>query len=293
MNFRELNIFLSVCEYGSMSEAAKHLYMTQPAISQAISELEEEYNVKLFDRIGKKLVLTHAGEILRDYGKKINLLLMETENTLQNISDTKAGKLKLGASRTVGTYLLPKIIGKFLKLYANVELPFCISNTTEIVNMILNSEIDLGIVEGPIHSDSIEKKHLLDDELYLICSKEHQWAKKNIIQMDDLSKADFIMREVGSGTREIFENTMKSHNIEYDIKLELNSIEAIKKAVEANLGVSVISKLALNEELKSSKLIKIEIEGIKFTRKFNIIYHKDKYLSDLHKKFIDFICSVK
>ncbi|MGJ7045842.1 selenium metabolism-associated LysR family transcriptional regulator [Thermoanaerobacterium thermosulfurigenes] len=293
MNFRELNIFLSVCEYGSMSEAAKHLYMTQPAISQAISELEEEYNVKLFDRIGKKLVLTHAGEILRDYGKKINLLLFETKNTLQDISDSRSGKLKLGASRTYGTYLLPKMIGNFLKLYTNVELPFCINNTAEIVNMILNSEIDLGIVEGPIHSDSIESRHLLDDELYLICSKKHHWTKKKIIQMDDLSKADFIMREAGSGTREVFENTMKSNNIEYNIKLELNSIEAIKKAVEANLGVSVISKLALNEELKSSKLIKIEIEGIKFTRKFNIIYHKDKYLSELHKKFIDFLCSVK
>jgi len=185
------------------------------------------------------------------------------------------------------------MIGNFLKLYTNVELPFCINNTAEIVNMILNSEIDLGIVEGPIHSDSIESRHLLDDELYLICSKKHHWTKNKIIQMDDLSKADFIIREAGSGTREVFENTMKSNNIEYNIKLELNSIEAIKKAVEANLGVSVISKLALNEELKSSKLIKIEIEGIKFTRKFNIIYHKDKYLSELHKKFIDFLCSVK
>ncbi|WP_432416187.1 LysR substrate-binding domain-containing protein [Thermoanaerobacterium aotearoense] len=172
-----------------------------------------------------------------------------------------------------------------------MELPFCINNTSEIVKMILNSEIDLGVVEGPIHSNYIESRHLLDDELYIVCSKEHHWAKKNIIQMDDLSKADFIVREVGSGTREVFENTMKSHNIEYNIKLELNSIEAIKKAVEANLGVSVISRLALSDESKNSKLKKVEINEIKFKRKFNIIYHKDKYLSDLHKKFIDFLYS--
>lgn len=289
MNFRELNIFLSVCELGSMSEAARHLYMTQPAISQAISELEGEYNIKLFDRIGKKLVLTHAGEILRDYGKKINLLLNEAENTLRDISDMKMGKLKLGASRTVGTYLLPQLIGEFLKIYKNIELPFYIDNTSEIVKMIHENEIDLGIVEGPIHSDNIEVKYFLDDELYLICSKDHNWAKKKIINKDDLSLENIIIREVGSGTREVFENTLKAHNIEYNIKLELNSTEAIKRAVEANLGVSVISKLAIKKELKSSRLVKVEIDGVKFLRQLNIIYHKDKYLSELCKKFIDFL----
>jgi len=116
-------------------------------------------------------------------------------------------------------------------------------------------------------------------------------GKKKIINKDDLSLENIIIREVGSGTREVFENTMKAHNIEFNIKLELNSTEAIKRAVEANLGVSVISKLAIKEELKSSRLVKVEIDGVKFLRQFIIIYHKDKYLSELCKKFIDFICS--
>ncbi|SNX53504.1 LysR family transcriptional regulator [Thermoanaerobacterium sp. RBIITD] len=289
MNLRELNIFLTVCGCGSMSEAARKLYMTQPAISQSISDLEEEYNIKLFDRIGKKLVLTYAGEILKDYSKKILVLINETQNTLKNISNMKMGRLRIGASRTAGTYLVPTIIGKFINVYENIELPYFIDNTSEIVKMILDNDIDLGIVEGPIHSSNIIVRHYLNDELYLICSKDHHWAKNPIVNVEEIASENMIIRERGSGTREVFENTMKEHNANYNIKLELNSIEAIKKAVEANIGISVISKLAIKDELESGKIVKVKIEGVRFLRNFNIIYHKDKYLSELFKKFVDFL----
>lgn len=289
MNLRELNIFITVCEYGSMSETARKLFITQPAISQSISELEEEYNVKLFDRIGKKLILTNAGEILRDYGKKILILVNEAENSLKDISNMRAGRLRIGASRTAGTYLLPSLIGKFIKTHKKIDLPYIIDNTSAIEKMILDNEIDLGIVEGPIHSKDIIINHFLDDELYLICSSSHHFSKRNSINIKEIADENMIIRERGSGTREVFEETMSKNNVTYNIKLELNSTEAIKKAVEANIGISVISKLSIKDELKNGCLVRVMIDGVRFLRSFNIIYHKDKYHTELFNKFIQFL----
>lgn len=291
MNLRELNIFLAVCECGNMSNAAKKLYMTQPAISQAILELESEYNIKLFDRIGKKLLLTYAGEILKNYSKKILAMTKEAENTMNSISNLENGRIIIGASQTAGTYLLPSLIGKFFKFNKNIKLPFIIDNTRQIVQHILDNDIDIGIIEGPVHTDDIVINHFLDDELYLICSKEHKWAKRPLVNLHEIENENMIVRESGSGTREIFENVMKLKKIKYKIYVELDNIEAIKKAVEHNIGISVISKLAIMEELKSGKLIKVPLDGINFSRSFNIIYHKNKFLSDLLTKFINFLYS--
>lgn len=291
MNFKKLKVFTTVCDCGSMSRAAKKLYMTQPAVSQAILELEEELDVHLFDRINKKLLLTYPGEVLLEYARRILVLVEEAQSTMKDIANMNTGKLRIGASTTIGTYLLPEIIRTFGQKFKNIDIPFAIDNTGVIEKMLLENSIDIGLVEGPIHSKEIIVKPYMDDELFIICSKNHLWAARKIIDPGTISEQNIIIREQGSGTREVFENTMSKHNIPYSIKHVLNNTEAIKKAVEANIGVSVVSEIAIKEEIKSGRLVKINLEGVRFLRKFNIIYHKDKYHSKLFEEFLRHLCS--
>lgn len=294
VTLRDIEIFVTVCELKSMSAAAKKLYMSQPAISQAISQMEGELQVRLFDRIGRKLSLTYAGEILYSYGKRILNLVKEAESTLDDVRNMRMGRLRVGTSTTVGIYLLPEIIGEFRKKF-NIDVYFTIGNTAEIEKLILDNSIDLGIVEGPVHSRDIVVTPYIDDELYLVCSKSHRWAKKKNISPAEIENEDIIMREKGSGTREVFEEAMARNNVKYRIKYVLNNTEAIKKAVEANIGVSVISRLAVKKEIRGGRLLKVDIENIRFKRKFSIIYHKDKFKSNLFEEFIKHLynCSIR
>lgn len=291
MNLRQLQIFVSVSQTGNMSETARQLYMTQPAVSQTISELEDDLEIKLFDRINKKISLTDAGEVLCSYSKKILLLLAETRASIEDIANMKTGRLRLGASTTIGIYLLPKIVGEFKKQYPNIQSYFTIDNTAVIEDMILNNHIDIGLVEGLVHSEDIIVKHFLDDELYLICSSNHPWAKRKtkVIDPHEINGQALIIREKGSGTREVFEKIMTMHNLSFEETHVLNNTEAIKKAVEADIGIAVISKLAVQEELETGRLIKIDLKGIPISRQLNIIYHKDKYFSPLFNTFIKHI----
>lgn len=289
MNLRQLQIFNNVSQTRSMSETARQLFMTQPAVSQTISELEEQLDVKLFDRMNKKLVPTDAGEALYAYSKRILILIEEAENTIKDFASMKLGKLRLGASTTIGIYLLPKIVGEFKKKHANVETCFNIDNTSVVEKMILDHQIDIGLVEGIVHSQEIRVEPLFYDELYLICSPSHRWAKANrqSVTVEELSREPLIQRERGSGTREVVENELRQHQVAYQIHHVLNNTEAIKKAVEADIGIAFVSKLAVQEEIRSGRLVRIEVEGVTMTRELLVIFHKDKYRSSLFGSFLE------
>jgi DNA-binding transcriptional LysR family regulator len=223
---------------------------------------------------------------LLEYARRILALIEEAESMIEDIANMNTGKLRIGASTTIGTYLLPEMIRKFNEKYKNIDIPFAIDNTGAIENMVLDNRIDIGLVEGPVHSKEIIVEPYIDDELYLICSKDHPWAGRKSIKPEEIKEENLIIREQGSGTREVFENTMSKYNLTYKITHVLNNTEAIKKAVEANIGVSVVSGIAIKEEVKSGRLLKINMEGVRFVRNFNIIYHKDKYRSKLFNEFI-------
>jgi DNA-binding transcriptional LysR family regulator len=286
MNLRELKIFVTVCESKSMSAAATKLYITQPAISQTISELENKLNVKLFERIKRRLKLTYSGKVLLKYSKRILNLVDETQNTIEDIVNMNQGQLRIGASTTIGTYLLPQIMSKFQQKHKEIDLPFIIDNTSIIEKMILNNTIDLGLVEGPVHSEDIFIEHFFDDQLYLMCSTRHKWSDWKTINPVKLKEANLIMREKGSGTRKIIENIITKFDISYQITHTFNNIESIKKAIEANLGVSILPEISVKKEMIKGKITKLNLSGIEFKRKFSIIYHRDKYHSKIFKKFI-------
>ena len=291
MNERKLKIFFEVAKSLNMTEVAKNLYISQPAVSMVISELEGELGVKLFERIGKKLYLTYEGEIFLGYVRRILNIYDECRTKIGHITNLKCGKLKIGASTTIGIYLLPEIIGSFGNIYKDVEISIAIENTKIIENMLLENKIDIAFVEGPIYSDEIVVKDFCDDELVVIVSSNHRLANFNEVDKDDLKNEKFILREVGSGTREVFEKAFYKNNIEYKTAFELGNTEAIKKAVISNLGISCMSKRCIKDEINLGLISMLKIKDVDLNRKFYFIYHKDKYFSNLLNVFVDYAYS--
>lgn len=288
MNERQLKIFYEVATRLSMTDAANSLFMTQPAVSQTIKDLETEYGVSFFDRIGKKLYLTHDGDIFLSYARRILNLCDECSKEIMSSKDLKTGQLRIGASTTIGIYILTDIIGKYTKENKGIDVSITIENTNNIVNLILENKIDFAYVEGPVHSDEIIVEDFCDDELVVITSVEHPFAKQKSIDIKSLEKEKIIMREKGSGTREVFESLLMSNNITIGKSLELGNTEAIKKAVEAGLGISCISSRAVQREAEYGKFAIIKLNDVKILRKLSVIYHEDKNLSELFKSFMQY-----
>lgn len=289
MNLRQLELFSLVAELGNVTEAARQLYMTQPAVSQTISDLEESLGLKLFDRLNRKMHLTFAGELLYNYSKKILSLVEEAEGHMLEITNNRIGRLRLGASTTIGIYLLPMLVGQFKRQYHDIQSTFVIDNTAVIEEMLLDNRLDIAYVEGLVHSPEIEVQKVKDDELWLICSPRHQWIKegKTVIEPVEIEGQALILREQGSGTREVVEKVLQKHKVNYHPWHVLNNTEAIKRAVMEDIGIAFVSQLAVKEEIDSGRLGRVEIKRIPISREFRLIWHKDKYHTALLTSFIE------
>lgn len=288
MNERKLRIFYEVSKELNMTKVSEKLYVSQPSISQAINDLEKDLGVKLFDRMGKKLYLTHEGSTFLNYTRRILNIYDEAVKVIKEMNSLQRGKLKIGASTTIGIYILPDIIGKFSKIYSNVDISIIIENTENIVKLIEENHLDIAFVEGPVHSEEIEVEKFYEDELVFITCRDHPWTKMGKILESDIVKEKIIMREKGSGTREVFIAALDRNFIDYSIFMELGHTEAIKKAVEAGLGISCISKKCIKDEINYGKLSVSEIDGLKINRSLHLIHHKDKYMTKLINAFIEF-----
>jgi DNA-binding transcriptional LysR family regulator len=285
MTFRHLKIFLAVCDHKNMTRAAKALYLSQPSISQAIAELEIYYGVKLFERLNHRLFLTAAGERLQSYARHI---LNLEEQARKELSEHKeSGTLRIGASLTIGTYLLPGLISAFHQKMPHVEVFTLVENTNVLQKMLLEDRIDIGLVEGPVNSPDIIEKNIRDDELVVVCAPQHPLAKKKKVAISNLTGLSFIVREPGSGTRAIFENAMQDAGVTWKPAGIYNNIEAIKHAVRANLGLAVVPRISIGEELKAGSIVRIKVAGLKLMRKFNFIYHRQKFFTKAMQTLID------
>jgi len=290
MTLRHLYVFICVCDEGNMTGAAKKLYIAQPSVSQTIFELEKHYNVKLFERLGRKLFITLAGQKLLTYARHIVNLNKEVEEAMREVNNS--GILRIGASVTVGTYILPSMIGEFMRCNSAVKVVSSVNNTTVIEGMLLADQLDIGLVEGKIQSPGIIHMPFMDDELVLVSSYSHPFGRKGKITIAELKHAGFIVREEGSGTRNLFESVMTDRGIDWNIVGVYNNAEAIKNAVSTGLGLSVISWMAVQKELERKELAIIEIDGVSFKRQFSIIYHKNKYVSPILDRFIQLVLPV-
>lgn len=276
MTLRHLKIFVYVCDAGNMTAAAEKLYIAQPSVSQAISELEKYYHVKLFERLGRKLFITQAGQKLLTYARHIVNLAIETEEVMRE--SHHHSMIRVGASVTVGTCILHEIVRQFCEKNPQIKIISSVNNTTVIEGMLLADQLDLGLVEGKIHSQGIVSKPFMEDDLVLVTALNHPLAANRKVQLLDLENMDFIIREEGSGTRELFEVVMASRGLNWQIAGVYNNAETIKNAVAADLGISVMSRLAVQKESNRQELKIVEIEGLCFQRQFIIVHHKNKYI---------------
>ena len=291
MTLRHLNVFICVCDEGNMTAAAQKLHIAQPSISQAIAELEGYYNVKLFERLGRKLFLTMAGQKLATYARHILNLSKEAEEEMREIN--RNGVLRIGASVTVGTCILCDVIDEFMKENSHVKIVSTVNNTKIIEGMLLLDQLDVGLVEGNIQSQGMLSEPFMEDELVVVCAPTHPFADKKRVKPEELEDLEFIIREEGSGTRELFESVMNSNGIKWRTYGVYNNAETIKKTVSAGHALSVMSRLTVQKETQEKELAIVEVAEMGFHRQFSIVYHKNKYISPVFQKFIQLCRGLK
>lgn len=287
MTIRNLEIFNKVAELGNMSAAAKTLYITQPSVSLAIAEIEKEYDVKLFDRIGNHLHLTPAGSQLLTYTAGIIHQYKEMELFLKDESHN-AG-IRVGATATVGHYIIAPVIEQLQKEMPGIKCEVTVSNTGVIEDLLIKSELDIGLVEGDISEQSLVVKPVMEDELSIICSNRHRFYGKKSIPLQELEGETFILREAGSGTRAKVESILRENHISYQPRWNCYSFEAIKEAVIHNLGITIISPRVVRRELQSGDLWACTIEDANFKRTFDLVCRQHKYFSKTLSRFVE-IC---
>jgi DNA-binding transcriptional LysR family regulator len=283
MNFNQLLIFHKVAEKKNFTRAAEELYISQPAVSKQVQELEKTLGQSLFLQVGRKIYLTEAGQLLFDYAHKIFALSAEAEVALDELRFLERGHLAVGASTTVGTYLLPEILGRYRASYPHVELFLDIANTEDVQQKLLAHKVEVGIVEGSVSHSELVYSTWRFDELVLIASPHHPLAQANVApSLQELldSQAAFILREPGSGTRGVLEEALASRGMPpVSPFMELGSTEAIKQVVRANLGVSFVSRHTIRLELKTGLLKQIPLADFRLTRPLLIVYPQQKHLS--------------
>ena len=284
MTLKELNFFYKLCENPQVTQVASELNISQSAISLAIKSLETSLNEQLFDRIGKKLILNEKGKYFKEKTLPSYLALIDASTIFQE--NKLAGNIKIAASKTISNYIMPNIYYDFLSKYKDVKLDILTINSSSIIDKILKNELDIGLIEVDTQNSSLIKEKLADDELIVVSSDE----KHPQIAFIDAIKKRWILREIGSGTREIFMNKIGEIAKELDIFMQLQDFEEIKTIVLNNTNtVTVLSKVIVKKELKQKKLFEIKLKNIEFKREFYLVYHKDKTKNLLFETFIEFI----
>ncbi|MFA6662480.1 MAG: LysR family transcriptional regulator [Bacilli bacterium] len=291
MTLRHMKIFVTVSKFNSITKAAENLYISQPAVSCAIKELEDYYNIKLFDRISNRIYLTDSGKNFLDYAIHIVSLFDEMEIKVRNLD--KTGRLRIGSSITIGTNFMPVYVNNYKAIYPQTEVYVTIDSSDIIEKKLLQNELDFALIEGAVHLDSIICENYMEDELVIICRPDHKLCKSSPVLIDQFILEPFLLREKGSGTRELFDNVLASLGYSVIPTWESTSTLALINAVISGVGISVLPYMLVKEKLNDGQIATIKIDGLKFNRKFNIIYHKNKFLTTAAKAFIEMCKEIK
>ena len=284
-SLRQLEIFVAISRTDSVSRAAEALSLSQSATSTALSELERQFDLQLFDRVGKSLRINETGQQLLPRAVELLDRAKEIENLLQGHAGF--GYMRIGATLTVGNYLATILVARFLQEHPESRIQLQVHNTSTIVQQIANHELDLGLIEGDCNHPDIEVQPWIADELVVFSAPNHPLAKQRKVSMEQLLQEDWILREKGSGTRETFDRAFHSHHSKLKIRLELEHTEAIKRAVESGLGIGCISRLALKDAFRRGSLVPILTPNLDLSRFFYFLWHKQKYQTTGIREFLD------
>lgn len=286
MTLRHIRIFLAVCENDqNMTRAAEKLFLAQPAVSLAVRELEEYYGVPLFERVSRRLVLTEAGKRFREYAVHIDGLFSDLEDDLKNWDS--AGVLRIGASITIGSQFLPCYARAFAHTHPGIDLQARISPSDELEQMLVKGELDLVLMEGLTHSPNLISEEYMEDSLVAICSPHGPFCSGERISQEVFQKQRLLLREPGSGTREVLEREAGKAGFSLRPAWEAMSTTALINAVIQGLGISVLPQRMVNQVLERGLAVPFFIEGMDFRRKYRMIVHKNKYQTPALKSFME------
>ena len=294
MEDHKLKVFCTVAETKSFSKASEIIHLTQPAVSLLVQAIEEIYETKLFDRASNTVTLTPAGEMLYKYAKEILNLYAAAEKNIGEITGFVKGSISLGASSTIGNYLLPGVIADFRKTHPKIKVHLLVGNTKRIVELLNSGNIDIGLVEGDVARQKMVVEKLIADELVLIVSPLHPWAKKKSISVVEITKEPFIFREEGSGTRQVIEKYLGKYRItpqDMMTFLVLGSTEAIKETVESTMGIAIVSRWAIRKEMRYGTLKPLSFKEEKMLREFSMIFQKNAISSHAVDEFLSYLKS--
>ncbi|QBG48263.1 LysR family transcriptional regulator [Verrucomicrobia bacterium S94] len=287
LTLRQLEVFRAIARNGNVGRAAQEVSMTQSAASMALSELEKQLGVRLFDRPGRRIVLNHNG--VRLLGEVDELLerAAEIEALFSSRTQAPSGLLRIGASSTIGNYLMPALIGTFSDRFPEVRVRLTIGNTEQIIGRLLNSEIDLGYVEGSCSDSRIQSSVWREDRLVIFCAPDYPLAARPECQRKELLNESWILRESGSGTREVFERALLRHGEVLNIRYEFGHTEAVKQAVRSGMGIGCLSRLAIQDELQRGSLVELSRPLVDLRRDLLQLVRAGKYRTDCMKAFTD------
>ncbi len=285
ITLKQLDVFAAVAREGSVTRASAWLNLTQSATSMALSDLETQLGAKLFDRVGRRLQLN-------ELGSRLLPLAQETVARASEIEDIASGdlpgvgRLRLGASLSIGNYLMPQLIGDYMKIHPEAEISLDVGNTRHVIEAVKQFTCDIGFIEGFCHEPDIEMLPWIEDELVIFAGSEHALARQQQVSADDLAQAYWILREPGSGTREVFDNAVAGTLPTLKVRLELSHTEAIRRAVEAGIGLGCASRLTLQESLDQGRIKVLATPFLNLRRSLFVLRHRSKYQTRGMQQFL-------
>jgi len=297
INLHQLKLFHAVARSGSFSRAAAELSISQPSVSIQVGELERQLGVDLFEQAGKSIRLTEAGRTLDDYARQILALVEETRRAIDEVKGMQRGRLRVGATPTPGTYVLPGLLGRFKERHPRLEIGLQIDGPRRIQEMVLRHELDLGVVAQRVTFPDLVKVPMATDEMVLVVSPAHRFAAASSlgagpgVNLADLSGEPFILRERGSENRETVDDALHRAGVHITPVMELDGAEMVKQAVAANLGVSILSRCAIALEMTAGLLRIVPVRGLRIQRTFSIISHRDRRLHLVAQAFVEMATS--
>ena len=292
MDLWQLSIFCKVVEQRSFSKAGLLVHLSQPTVSSHIKDLENHFACRLIDRLAKEAVPTKEGKLLYHYAQRLISLRDETEDALRQFKESVEGNLIVGGSTIPGGYLLPQLIAGFLKKYPKVYVSLRVGGTGKVITDILTGKIELGVVGARISDNHLQQNVLLEDEMRLIVPRHHKWSKRRSINLTMLIRERFIVRESGSGTLKSIQQNIQDSGYSlknFNIVSELGSTESVIQGVRNNIGLSIVSPIAVADELNSGGLKALRIEGLNLKRHFYLTRHKDRSLSPPGQAFMVYL----
>jgi DNA-binding transcriptional LysR family regulator len=287
---RRLQVFHAVAKQSSFTKAAETLFMTQPAVTFQIKQLEEHFNTRLFDRGHGKISLTPAGEVVLDYAERILSLSAELDTRISELTGEVQGLLLIGASMTIAEFMLPRVLGEFKVAYPRVKARLTVANSETIEHGVAAHSLDIGLIEAPSRLPSLSTEECCEDELQVVCSPAHPLAKLKTVAPKQLLQHAYISREPGSGTREVTDSYFRDAGFapeDMNTVMELGSPDAIKGVVETGLGFAIMSRVIVAKEKQLGVLVALPLAP-KLTRTLSLVYPKEKFRSRLVSSFVEF-----